>query len=1507
MTKTWIKSLFTFALVLCAGLAWGSGESINIKLNSGSFDADTTYGCYPAKGSAWQVVGGGTTVTDSTLTGSEKVSYKSSATWSMGSSSLSANVLLDAYLDDGAVDGAGTTITVSGLDTTTYATYDVLIYMTGDTTPSTEKHFMAPTVNGVQYTEGGEGSANWGNAGAYGSAPQLGVNCLLVKGQTATEGANTLTISVPGIAQSDRGNGRACISAIQIISTTSKSMSFYVADAGYGTAYTAGYYGWTGAVTHINTWNPLAGTALAPMDNDGKNFASASVVVNGKGGGWSHTAPAQLGGGNRAYRDGQWNLSFKGIPYSEYKIVLFMATDNTGKPWGPVKITSGETETYYSYDESNNLISESVTAESTWGTTGTASGTEGVDVMVIPNLSGDIDLLTHGTSGSDAIRGGLFAFQIINTGSVLSSPEAEVFGEVAASAIQWTVKPGETDSATLTATAAATINLDESLTVATLMTEGAPIEFTGEYALTSGVTVVNADTDVSTITSDLGAVIGTAGKTLTVGLNTAMPESIADVTIGFSGTAENPLQYASEDSSVASWATFVASRVGTYAFSGYVNVSGYSSTDYDATQLDWLRFRANPQTVNIEDGANVTASRLVCSDGNSATTTVNQNGGTLTLTNENYACTGTGLNAMLLGHWSYATTTYNLNAGSVVAEKGGVNLGWDGTAHMTIGQDSGAATALLRAKRLSGAGRNGTASLTIKPTGTLQVGALDLPSNKSFTLAGGKLSLTETATVALQHTDGLNITADSTIEVAADADVTYGGTVKGEARVVKYGAGTLDLSAATMPDTLSFTVNSGALIVPAGKEGAATVAEGAGLTLVLDDTQFSTGYDASGIDGSVSFARLDSEGTLVEITAGVVDNIYTYPTPTWTPVDANSTWDTSGCWSTTTGDAPTSGSIVLNTLKLGEDISVTIPRSFDSITVVGGAEATTTVLLGSTASVPPSLTVMGKVKLPIDTINSVTTLTVSDGAVLIADVASEATLTRELSGNYAFWKDGEGTLTLGANVVANNGCAVQKGVLKLGGNGCWIGAATSYTTAGNVTVAPNATFDLNGTANSFLNTVTLGEGSVLCNNGGEIPTTSRQLRGISLTGNAIVDVKNNFGLLANGHNQTTLTLNGHTLTKTGSGSFWLTNTLAPDGIGGRFRIKEGTLYAYHSGSVLNDIHLSVEGNSTLSLNARLSGLASLKFRAGNGGVNFTGVSNLDAGIRPTLDAAYVDPATLTVGEEVTLIADSAAGLTNGLFSTIAVGGRFSTTNETASAITATVGALTNFWHYSFDGADFTEEALSRAPDSRYAVGGWGDVNGTDKNVNSRNGRAACLYFADNSNRFSAYWNNNTAGVSPFYAGVATITSVVKPRDADKKVIWGLGSGIDANIDCVALVVNDATTMSLVTMSGTPLVTVTGIKNLTQSYHYVTAVFTPDGTTLTVDGITKTSDKVVPSTIDGKGQLGSVHGGLPTGYERQGATGCYLDDWVVYDALLTEGELEALRTTFCPRPFYIRMR
>ena len=844
--------------------------------------------------------------------------------------------------------------------------------------------------------------------------------------------------------------------------------------------------------------------------------------------------------------------------------------------------------------------------------------------------------------------------------------------------------------------------------------------------------------------------------------------------------------------------------------------------------------------------------------------------------------------SIMFGHWN-GPSTFTIKDEAQFNAQSQVLVGKTGN-NQTININGGTFTAKgIKAS----ASASGTNILNLNG-GVLKLGETGITSYGSTSISvnvGGNATLEATAKT-LPVSQSVNLAQD--VSLTIKGYVKFTGVVSGAGSFIADGEGvTLDFGNANMEAfTGSYSVQNGAtLILPAGAETGVSVSEGCTLKLSLSQEQLAKGY-SSKANSPVSFITREGDAVTDNVNGGVYA-----PFPVWTPVSADSSWSDSALWSISS--VPTTGDIVIDTSAMEESISVQVPSAFASVIILGNESILTSVTFDNA---PSSISVFGKVKLPASTINALETLDIKENVTLAVDVVEgEVAITKRISGNFAFVKTGAGTLKLDAEIVPNGGTVIEEGTLKFGTH--YLGGG-AYNSAANVRVKAGTIFDFNGKADSWMHEITLEEGSVLKNSGGNMGNGSRQLAGIILEGNATVEAVGDFGLVASQWGDTKLRLNGYCLTKVGVGNFWITkvvNTTA-----GTFRVKEGTLACVSKPSNMTGIKLSIEGNATLSLSDSLSGLASLKFRSnGSGnGVGFIGLQHLNAAIRPVIDAGLINPDSLNVGDTVTLV--NGSGFTNN-FAEVSVGGRFETVSfsETETAVNATVGELKNFYHYDFDGGYTASTA--KASDSQFELDGWGDVQGGNKRVNSRNGKAMHLYYKNDGDRFCAYWGGNSAAKSPFHAGAGTIVSVIKPRDTDRRVVWALGSGHDASIGCVALAVENENTLSLINKDGTTIVSVSGIKNLTSTYHFVAAMCTPDSTTLMVDDFVASSGSMAYDTIDGKGQLGSTHGANPPDYSRQGANGCYLDDWTVYDAALKQSELRALRSRLTPRPFSIIVR
>ena len=166
-----------------------------------------------AAGGTWYCNGSDKTGTSTALfsDGLSVLSWNCANVYSQGGyydSTGEEGSLLNGYLDDGALNGYGAEVILSGVP---YTTYDVIIYCASDNNPA---DFKAKSVNGTTYTWDSaagsvvEGSANWGKAAL--GIPVYGVNTLRIKNLTGA-------LTIYGLARVGDETHRGGISAIQIM------------------------------------------------------------------------------------------------------------------------------------------------------------------------------------------------------------------------------------------------------------------------------------------------------------------------------------------------------------------------------------------------------------------------------------------------------------------------------------------------------------------------------------------------------------------------------------------------------------------------------------------------------------------------------------------------------------------------------------------------------------------------------------------------------------------------------------------------------------------------------------------------------------------------------------------------------------------------------------------------------------------------------------------------------------------------------------------------------------------------------------------------------------------------------------------------------------------------------------------------------------------------------------------------------------------------------------------
>ena len=180
-------------------------------------------------------------------------------------------------------------------------------------------------------------------------------------------------------------------------------------------------------------WNelPTSGTSesgVGFMDDSGL-ATSLAIDATYSEAQWSFSSAGRptLGDMANGYRE-VTTLDLSAVPYSQYDLILYYASDRDGtsedtsaKTWAPVKITSGETVSYYTYTADHATgaaLKVDETDAANWGTTASCKDTEqsvayGGAVMLIEGLTGDITLEMLKTDNN---RGALYGFQIVCTG-----------------------------------------------------------------------------------------------------------------------------------------------------------------------------------------------------------------------------------------------------------------------------------------------------------------------------------------------------------------------------------------------------------------------------------------------------------------------------------------------------------------------------------------------------------------------------------------------------------------------------------------------------------------------------------------------------------------------------------------------------------------------------------------------------------------------------------------------------------------------------------------------------------------------------------------------------------------------------------------------------------------------------------------------------------------------------------------------------------------------------------
>ncbi len=292
------------------------------------------------------------------------------------------------------------------------------------------------------------------------------------------------------------------------------------------------------------------------------------------------------------------------------------------------------------------------------------------------------------------------------------------------------------------------------------------------------------------------------------------------------------------------------------------------------------------------------------------------------------------------------------------------------------------------------------------------------------------------------------------------------------------------------------------------------------------------------------------------------------------------------------------------------------------------------------------------------------------------------------------------------------------------------------------------------------------------------------------------------------------------------------------------------------------------------------------------------------GPEPPLVASSVDVEGLSVGETIPLVSvDDGSALTEDLFDLSRNGSRFAIAlNDEGTALCATMLKATNFIHLNFNG-DGTTVAGVTASDSTYRPKNWEGVSGTADGVlreRAVNGMAVKVY-----NSFRPYWQSLEAEGSaiqdaPLHAEGGTITLCLKANvDSPKSSmpIMALGGYYQGRTRSVVLTQKANSTVAVVhgkaDKTMVELATLSDIEDWTTKYHFIAVTLTPERTILQVDDRIVTGAACPSFETDVVGCFGRTFGG-PNGIGAIDANGFWLDDFRVYDAVLTQDEKELVR-------------
>lgn len=1189
----------------------------------------------------------------------------------------STNKLLGAYLDNAS------TLTLRGLPT---SGYDVAIIFAGDTSSACNK-YSSVEVNGVPktYNEQGElvdGSSPWGNRVTTSNADMM---CLTETGTSTTgqvmylSGMTSSTLHIKTNAQMNNTVGRGTIAAIQIYlkSGTFEKPSVelpapaWIWNCTGGTNSGETVYG----TTLYTVSNKVIDTTTEGLKIPANNFTFSYWSKMTGGATWRNYAGfSDTNGGLMIQKSATdkiniYNSGCVGTitPACQFtlssttsQLLTFVSKNGTLKVYVDGVYVSETTPTNWpSFAEANPMkyFGLGIAPNTSGGSAGNgyisayvgdarvyreALSAEQVETLYLSYLSNHYSAAYPILSMDDDVNkdGMISKTELMAETAVGNADQFCISGTV-------TVNKGVGDS----------LNWD-SLTLHAANASSDSLTIAGENTLTAGTTVIGVDTTVEAGAATLGAVTVARGITLTVKDNMNAINSI---------TNNGALRLTAASGHESAPVFDLTDRNNLKNGSGKLLLDGENPLVVNLGALGTgmkIEVESGEHTIKTKDSSG--SSPYPSSTINSPTIWV-KSGATLHLQSKD-----------LIGWRSTFTSNCVIrNSGNLIWEDNPNNAGSDCYSGQWV-LDNNAVLTIARTNTQSFAWRGGSEST---PNVTLTSGTAEIKRKDS-----SKLMIHNDSTLYVKT--GEASTDCLTISTPIDQD--------GTGSLTKTGAGTLELTGENLAQG-TLTVSNGTLNLASNWAGPVTLASSAtlagtgtitGALTLNENATIDTAHGAVTVNGAVTLpsaltVKIAESQDVVDTAVPLLNaaNV-TIPEGMAVTVMVGETagkklyivTHEEGAVKLTvaehpvvTATVPAGGTLTLsealNGAPLAANTILTIDFgnkgdgeaqpgtfTFDNAGTVSFAQIIVTGTNGGriTSSALTScqtLNVQASVQLPIELVNLCANLTVAEDKTLTIDVAQaqEATLNKALSGNYTVKKSGAGTLTLDKDVNVDDGVEILAGTLKFGDGVIPYNTGDNYpaTNGGNVKVHTGATLDVNGKGNAFLNMVTLCQGATYANSSStELGNNTRQLKGITLEGNAIVYANANFGILAHGHTASTLNLGEHTLTKKGSGAFWLSNTEVSNGTlkvdlgkfegiytptfnNVTFDSNSDTAFILGSGAVTAPV--TKKGTGALTIGGVISGGGTVTVEAGNltlsGNNTYTGGTTIETGATVVLGNA----------------------------------------------------------------------------------------------------------------------------------------------------------------------------------------------------------------------------------------------------------------------------------------------